>query len=210
MYEAAEVTSLRRAMQQEPGGGGPGDPVQASSSSSSSWLERCRRRVQQSPSLRLPVRGAEPLCVLAVQRYLGDASAPYLYDVTVYDGIARDTWLLSPDLSHLVLRNRLRAGSRATVTLLSYRYVEKRLAAGLVCIEELEPGEELCGPLEELCRGPLGLDQPLSGGRAHYLPLWNNDDPCGALWLSRREPEEVDGEGPLHISIGHQGKVELS
>ncbi|XP_044161268.1 RPA-related protein RADX isoform X1 [Bufo gargarizans] len=151
-----------------------------------SWLRRTRDRV--SLRLRCAVREPVPVAVLAVQRYLGDSSSSgYSYDVTLWDGAEQDTWLLSPELRHLVQGNRLRCGCSVLVRCCSYRYLEKKLASGLVCIEELEPGQE----------GPPGEPQPLrtpasplSGDRRHYLPLWNNEDPYGDMWRRREQGQD--------------------
>ncbi|XP_075040368.1 RPA-related protein RADX [Mixophyes fleayi] len=162
----------------------------AEQAASSSWLQRTRQSLQVSPNLRLVLREPVPVFVLAVQRYLGESSqCPYYYDITLSDGAEQDTWLLSPELSYLVHSNRLRCGSQATITLCSYRYMEKRLASGLVCVEELELGAELTW--EDHSQIPPGLEMPLCGGRKHYLPLWNNDDPYGDIWGTRKQAEDV-------------------
>ncbi|XP_018413982.1 PREDICTED: uncharacterized protein CXorf57 homolog [Nanorana parkeri] len=164
--------------------GSPG-PSPVSEQAPSSWLQRTRKRVQRSPSLRLVIGDRQPVCVLAVQRYLGEIGrCRYYYDITVYDGVVQDTWLLSPELGHLVQSKRLRCGSRVTISLCSYRYVEKKLSGGLVCIEEVEAGEDMkeekdCVPVEEIV--------PLCGDKMHYLPLWNNDDPYGDIWDRGKE-----------------------
>lgn len=145
-----------------------------------SWLLSTREKL--ALKLRLTVTQPVPLTVLAVQRYLGDSSGHH-YDVTLWDGAEQDTWLLSPELSHLVRVNRLRCGGSVLVRCCSYRYLEKKVASGLVWIEELEPGEE-AGIGDVQLRAPVS---PLSGDRKHYLPLWNNEDPYGEVWR-RREP----------------------
>ncbi|XP_068107153.1 RPA-related protein RADX isoform X2 [Hyperolius riggenbachi] len=158
--------------------GGPApSPGSPAGELAASWLQRARHEVQQSPSMRVPLRQPQSVCVLAVQRYQGESSrCRYHYDITLYDGTVQDTWLLSPELRHLLHTNLLYCGSRVSITLCSYRYLEKRLATGLVCIEELE----ISG--EEACAIPPGVHLPLCGGRSHYLPLWNNDDPYGDMW----------------------------
>ncbi|XP_073455399.1 RPA-related protein RADX isoform X1 [Aquarana catesbeiana] len=159
----------------------------------SSWLQRTRQSVQRSPSLRLVIREPQPVCVVAVQRYVGEIGrCRYHYDVTVYDGMVQDTWLLSPDLAHLVHGNLLRSGSRATISLCSYRYVEKRPGSGLVCIEEVEIGGDM-----EIGLSVCGEIGPLCGGRKHYLPLWNNEDPYGDIWDRDKDREH---RGPVDVS----------
>ncbi|XP_073497293.1 RPA-related protein RADX isoform X3 [Phyllobates terribilis] len=163
-----------------PGPSARRSPSPPAAQASVSWLQRTR--AQLSLRLRVAVREPVPLTVLAVQRYLGNR-AGYGYDVTLWDGAEQDTWLLSPELRHLVHGNRLQCGRSVTVRRCSYRYLEKKVARGLVCIEELEPGRE-----EEAAPGGLELrapDRPLCGERSHYLPLWNNEDPYGDVWGSR-------------------------
>ncbi|XP_072287490.1 RPA-related protein RADX isoform X2 [Pyxicephalus adspersus] len=153
-------------------------PGLVSEQAPSSWLQHTRQCVEGSRSLRLVIPDPQPVCVLAVQRYLGEVGrCRYHYDITLYDGLVQDTWLLSPELAHLVHDNRLRSGSRAAIGQCSYRYAEKRLRTGAVCIEDMEvrggTGEGTV---------PGGQIVPLYGGRKHYLPLWNNDDPYGDIW----------------------------
>ncbi|XP_075691981.1 RPA-related protein RADX isoform X2 [Rhinoderma darwinii] len=157
-------------------------PSPPAGQASVSWLLRTREHLSQR--LRVAVREPVPVTVLAVQRYLGD-SLGYCYDVTLWDGAEQDTWLLSTELSYLVQRNQLHCGCTVIVLRCSYRFLEKKVASGLVCIEELEPGEEGT-PWDVALRGPAS---PLSGHRKHYLPLWNNEDPYGDIW-SRREQEQ--------------------
>ncbi|KAM3910631.1 RPA-related protein RADX [Leptodactylus fuscus] len=167
-----------------PGPSSRRSPSPPAEQASGSWLLRTRDQLCQR--LRVAVRGPVPVTVLAVQRYLGDSSG-YCYDVTLWDGAEQDTWLLSSELSPLVHRNRLRCGSCVIVRRCSYRYLEKKLAQGLVCIEELEPGEQEDQPGGVQLRGPAG---PLCGDRKHYLPLWNNEDPYGDLWRSRGQGQD--------------------
>ncbi|XP_069603173.1 RPA-related protein RADX isoform X1 [Ranitomeya imitator] len=166
-------------------GGSPGPSARRSPSppagqASVSWLQSTRE--QLCLRLRVAVREPVPLTVLAVQRYLADRTG-YGYDVTLWDGAEQDTWLLSPELRHLVHGNRLRYGCSVIVRRCSYRYLEKKVARGLVWIEELEPGrEEEAAPAGLELRAP---DRPLCGERRHYLPLWNNEDPYGEVWRRR-------------------------
>ncbi|KGL82186.1 Uncharacterized protein CXorf57, partial [Tinamus guttatus] len=45
--------------------------------------------------------------------------------------------------------------------------------------------------------------QPLRGGRRHYLPLWNNDDPYGDMWVAEKPPARVDVDVSRLTSLGH-------
>ncbi|XP_056395163.1 RPA-related protein RADX isoform X2 [Hyla sarda] len=178
--------------------GSPGPSTRRSPSppagqASGSWLQRTRE--QLTVRLRVAVREPVPVTVLAVQRYLGDSSG-YSYDVTLWDGAEQDTWLLSPELGHLVRENRLRCGRSVLVLRCSYRYLEKKLGSGLVCVEELELGDHEQTPEDRHTR--TGPDSPLSGDRKHYLPLWNNEDPYGDIWRRR---------GPGHDVTVDVGKV---
>uniref|UniRef100_A0A8C5WBB4 RPA1 related single stranded DNA binding protein, X-linked n=1 Tax=Leptobrachium leishanense TaxID=445787 RepID=A0A8C5WBB4_9ANUR len=159
-----------------------------------SWIRLAREQLRVSPSLRLLLREPQPVLVLAVERYLGEgarpAAATYYYDVTLWDGTERDIWHLSPELGHLVQRNALRCGLRVSISCCSYRFLDKRLAAGLVCIDGLQLGEDA---FPEAPGGQLGRggQEPLRGSKKHYLPLWNNQDPYGEIWKQSREAEEA-------------------
>ncbi|XP_075179933.1 LOW QUALITY PROTEIN: RPA-related protein RADX [Anomaloglossus baeobatrachus] len=165
-----------------PGPSGRRSPSPPAAQASLSWLQRTRG--QLSLRLRAALREPVPVTVVAVQRYLADTSG-YGYELTLWDGAEQDTWLLSPELQHLVHGNRLRCGCSVIILRCSYRYLEKKVARGLVCVEELEPGRERAAPRELLLRAP---DSPLCGERSHYLPLWNTEDPYGEVWR-RRGPE---------------------
>uniref|UniRef100_A0A803YEH3 RPA1 related single stranded DNA binding protein, X-linked n=1 Tax=Meleagris gallopavo TaxID=9103 RepID=A0A803YEH3_MELGA len=43
---------------------------------------------------------------------------------------------------------------------------------------------------------------PLRGERRHYLPLWNNEDPYGDIWVAERPPARVDVDVSKLISLG--------
>ncbi|XP_051876770.1 RPA-related protein RADX isoform X2 [Pristis pectinata] len=160
------------------------------------------------------VSATELLSVLAVHRYLGEPASEascgppsgYLYDVTVSDGSCQVKCHLSPELNPLVQRNCLRAGRGIRVTRCSLVYDEKRLSRCFLQIESLEldasehtsqvdVGTLSAAPLRDLTTNQRGRDllttlqsaTPLKGGRAHYLPLWNNTDPCGAEWNSSKQ-----------------------
>ncbi|XP_053329607.1 RPA-related protein RADX [Spea bombifrons] len=158
---------------------------------SDSWVLRTREQLRVCPSLRLVLQDPTPVLVVAVQRYLGEGTRPavYYYDVTISDGAGTDTWFLSPELGHLVQRNLLRCGTQTKISRCSYRFQEKTLGSGLVCIEELElEGEQ---PAEaHHTQLDLGEQLPLQGGRKHYLPLWNREDPYGPMWKECKQADE--------------------
>ncbi|KAM4696100.1 RPA-related protein RADX [Rhinophrynus dorsalis] len=158
-------------------------------SSNLSWIPHICQQVKTSPGLRLILLEPVPVLVVAVQRYLrqGFGSA-YCYDVSIWDGTEQDTWHLSSELNHLVHRNVLRSGSQARITHCSYMYREKSLGSGLVCIEELEPGEEMAG--HQFTDHVSVAKAPLLWDRKHYLPLWNNEDPYGDIWKGPKQPDE--------------------
>uniref|UniRef100_UPI00398E97BC RPA-related protein RADX n=1 Tax=Pristiophorus japonicus TaxID=55135 RepID=UPI00398E97BC len=149
--------------------------------------------------------GADFVAVAAVGRYLGDAGhksgSCYLYDVTLTDGACRAKCHLAPDLNRLVQRGCLWAGRAVRVAGCGLVYDEKRLNCCFLQIEALElgpaepsPGLSIPGPsstpprnLTASQRGrdllkTLQQETPLRGGKAHYLPLWNNTDPHGREW----------------------------
>ncbi|XP_072127133.1 RPA-related protein RADX isoform X2 [Mobula birostris] len=180
---------------------------------------------------------SELLYVLAVHRYLGEPASEsggelppsYLYDVTVTDGSCRVKGHLSPGLNPLVQQNRLRVGCRVRLTRCSLVYDEKRLGHCFLQIEELElepGGGEHAGQvdlgalsaasLRDLTTSQRGRDlittlqskAPLRGGRTHYLPLWNNTDPCGAEWNANQLPaSEVPFHGCRFISLQHLART---
>ncbi|KFV68165.1 Uncharacterized protein CXorf57, partial [Dryobates pubescens] len=43
---------------------------------------------------------------------------------------------------------------------------------------------------------------PLRGEKKHYLPLWNNEDPYGDVWVADRPQEQVDADAPSPPSLG--------
>ncbi|XP_027501198.1 RPA-related protein RADX isoform X2 [Corapipo altera] len=157
------------------GGGGGG----------ASWLQKVFEEVRGSS--QLSVAPAEPpaVTVVAVERYLAQAPPPpasppapqYWYDVTLADGARRQRCHLAPRLNGLVQRARLRAGARLRLTRCSYRYDEKRLNRGFL--------------------------QPLRGENRHYLPLWNNEDPYGDVWMPDRPPAQVDVDVSKLTNLGH-------
>ncbi|CAH2315045.1 Hypothetical predicted protein [Pelobates cultripes] len=167
-------------------------PGLSSGPAAGSWLQHTREQLQVSQCRRLVLPDPVPVLVLAVQRYLGEGARPaaYCYDVSLWDGVSRDTWLLSPELAQWVHRNRLRCGLWARIGRCSYRFLEKRLSSGLVCIEELELEEGHGAGQDGVTGHGEREDIPLLGGRKHYLPLWNNEDPYGGIWKEGKPAEE--------------------
>ncbi|XP_062998112.1 RPA-related protein RADX [Elgaria multicarinata webbii] len=199
------------------GGGGPpptgaGPPTGAAPPDS--WIQRTFERVRSAPHLRLALPDAPPVAVVRVERYGPEAGGPsptapgpcYRYDVTVADGVYRQKCHLAPELSRLVHTNALRCGSRVKVTQCAYLYPEKQLSGGFLCLEQLQvlgPGAEGgVGPPEgrEYRHQP---GAPLKGGKKHYLPLWNNEDPCGEVWVAQKPPQDVCVEESKLTSLFH-------
>ncbi|XP_067903243.1 RPA-related protein RADX [Heterodontus francisci] len=179
---------------------------------------------------------AEPVVVVTIQRYLGDLgnnrscrSAPcYFYDVTVTDGVCQIKCHLAPNLNPLVHQNCLRAGSAVHISRCSLLYDEKRLNHCFLQIEALELAARGCtprlsiaalsaAPLDSLTASQRGKDflttlqteTPLKGGKAHYLPLWNNTDPCGREWNALNGPPfpKVPLEAFGLISLQHLART---
>ncbi|XP_074864010.1 RPA-related protein RADX isoform X2 [Carettochelys insculpta] len=201
MEEAEEAAAAAAAPLGSSGGAGP---------SATSWLQRLCSEVFRSSQRSVPVAEAPPLAVVAVERYAAESPPPrsalpkppapaYCYDVTLADGSRREKCCLAPALNGLVQRNALRAGCRVRLARCSYLYDEKKLSSGFLCLEALE-----------VLRGPADLgrepDQPrrrpLRGGRSHYLPLWNSEDPYGDIWLASRPPQRVEIDVSRLTSLG--------
>ncbi|GCB73530.1 hypothetical protein scyTo_0002610 [Scyliorhinus torazame] len=170
-----------------------------------------------SPSVLQAVHpdSAELVAVVTVQRYLGEPGnekkprpgSCYFYDVTVSDGVSQVKCYLAPDLNPLVHRNRLKAGNGIHITRCSLVYDEKRLNHCFLQIEALELAApesaltlsipvlstESLHSLTAFQRGrdllrTLQVETPLKGGKIHYLPLWNNNDPYGGEWNGPKSP----------------------
>ncbi|XP_052529078.1 RPA-related protein RADX isoform X1 [Tympanuchus pallidicinctus] len=180
------------------GGGPPGEEA--------SWLRRLSEEVRSGS--RLSAAPSEPpaLTVAAVERYLAEAppAAPrYWYDVTLADGAGQERCYLAPRLSRLVQRAHLHAGARVRLTRCSYLYDERRLRRGLLCIEALQPASPPASPPAPAAPRSRGrVPPPLRGERRHYLPLWNNEDPYGDIWVAERPPARVDVDVSKLISLG--------
>uniref|UniRef100_A0A6I8PHL4 RPA1 related single stranded DNA binding protein, X-linked n=1 Tax=Ornithorhynchus anatinus TaxID=9258 RepID=A0A6I8PHL4_ORNAN len=186
-----------------------------------SWLQRVARRVTAAPHLRAALQDAGPVWVLAVQRYLaepGPARAPppppppppppgYCYDVTLSDGLWQEKCHLVPELNGLVQKNILRAGIEVRVRTVSCLYNEKKLDTGILCLESLDCGGAAApdprqAPFRQKEQGRRP-ERPLKGGRTHYLPLWNNEDPYGDLWLGRKQPDPRPVDVSRITSVAH-------
>lgn len=164
-------------------------------------LQRVFEEVQSSSQLSAAPAEPPAVTVVAVERYLARTppAAPrqYWYDVTLADGARWHRCHLAPRLNGLVQRARLRAGTRLRLTRCSFRYDERRLNRGFLCLEGLEraggaaTGTTTAGTPPDGHR-PL---QPLRGDNRHYLPLWNNEDPYGDVWVPDRPPVRVDVDG---------------
>ncbi|XP_039427865.1 RPA-related protein RADX [Corvus cornix cornix] len=172
-----------------------------------SCLQRVFEEVQGSSQLSAAPAEPPAVTVVAVERYLAQAppAAPhqYWYDVTLADGARRHRCHLAPRLNGLVQRARLRAGTRLRLTRCSYRYDEKRLNRGFLCLEGLErAGGTATAGAGTLPDGHRPL-QPLRGDNRHYLPLWNNEDPYGDVWVPDRPPAQVDVDVSKLTNLGH-------
>ncbi|XP_074457918.1 RPA-related protein RADX isoform X2 [Larus michahellis] len=167
-------------------------------SGGASWLQRLFEEVRGSSQLSMAPAEPPPLTVAAVERYLAEAPPPpaapqYWYDVTLADGACQQRCYLAPRLNGLVQRAQLRAGARLRLRRCSYLYDEKRLRYGFLCLEELEPaggggGTDPPAPP----RRPRHCPPPLRGEKKHYLPLWNNEDPYGDMWVVDKPQAQVD------------------
>ncbi|XP_063026734.1 RPA-related protein RADX isoform X2 [Melospiza melodia melodia] len=170
-------------------------------------LQRVFDMVQRSSQLSAVLSEPLDVTVVAVERYLAQAppAAPrqYWYDLTLADGAGWCRCHLAPRLNGLVQRARLRPGTRVRPTRCSFRYDERRLNRGFVCLE----GLELDGGTGTAAAGtpPDGHrpHQPLRGDNRHYLPLWNNEDPYGDVWVRDRPPVQVDVDVSKLTNLGH-------
>ncbi|KAM6426870.1 RPA-related protein RADX isoform 3-T3 [Liasis olivaceus] len=188
----------------------PDPPSGAPAPNEDSWIHRMLGEVLKASSLRVSLPEAPPVTVLLLHRYMADgmptppqAGAPcpaqaapcpsYFYDMTVTDGVFQEKCHLDPQLNGLIHRNKLGCGMQVKITQCSYVYNEKRLGHGFLCIEQLEilegPAFTDAPPQLKVCHVKSTL--PLKGGKKHYLPLWNNDDPCGDMWVEKKPLREV-------------------
>uniref|UniRef100_A0A8C9EKQ4 RPA1 related single stranded DNA binding protein, X-linked n=1 Tax=Pavo cristatus TaxID=9049 RepID=A0A8C9EKQ4_PAVCR len=185
-----------RPAEESPGGVAAGPPGEEAS-----WLRRLSEEARSG--WQLSAAPAEPpaLTVVAVERYLAEAppAAPrYWYDVTLADGAGQERCYLAPRLSRLVQRAHLHAGARVRLTRCSYLYDERRLRRGLLCLEELQPAAPPASSSPPPPAAPRDRGRPpppLRGERRHYLPLWNNEDPYGDIWVAEQFPFS------LHVKV---------
>ncbi|KAJ7310460.1 hypothetical protein JRQ81_007379 [Phrynocephalus forsythii] len=131
-------------------------------------------------------------------------SSSYCYDVTLSDGLLQEKCHLDPALNELVHKNALRCGLQVKITQCSFLYEEKKLCYGFLCLERLEILG--CSDLEEDVQEWAVSFMPLKGSRKHYLPLWNNEDPYGDLWLDTSARTKVNIE-PLLVRIMHKTRL---
>lgn len=188
---------------------------------------------QLRSSRTLRIKPVTPLrvAVLALDRYLGARAAPdsYSYDVTVTDGTWRVKCSLCAGLNRSVQLNALRCGSCVEIQLLSVVHDETRLLHACVCIDELrlglsdtrvlmsvrDPDAIRWWTLEAVGSSVTALtDVPLRYNRKHYLSLWNNEDPHGAVWVPQTPPPDVliDGKdaSDTHLFIMQHLSVSLT
>uniref|UniRef100_A0A1A8I5M7 Chromosome X open reading frame 57 n=2 Tax=Nothobranchius kuhntae TaxID=321403 RepID=A0A1A8I5M7_NOTKU len=177
-----------------------------------SFLLSTLERLSSTPCLKLSAQEAPPVAVIALRRYLSEQAVDqqqpvfYSYDVTVTDGSWQAKCFLHPSLNHLVHTNTLRTGSDISVRQCSYVYNERRLGCGYICVEALVCGAEksaLLPGVDDIRSLPvlvkpgmersmlLHSDVPLQPDCRHYLPLWNNDDPEGDIWMSDSPSSET-------------------
>ncbi|XP_064015625.1 RPA-related protein RADX [Pogoniulus pusillus] len=172
-------------------------------SGGASWLQRVFEDVRESSRLSVVPAEPPPVTVVAVERYLAEGSPPgaaqYWYDVTLADGACRQRCHLAPRLNGLVQRAHLRAGARLRLTRCSYLYDERRLHYGFLCLEGLQLAGHAAGPAAAPPRHRL---PPLRGEKKHYLPLWNNEDPYGDVWVADRPQEQTNADVSRVTSLG--------
>nr|XP_030128426.3 RPA-related protein RADX isoform X2 [Taeniopygia guttata] len=177
-------------------------------------LQRVFEEVQSSSQLSAAPAEPPAVTVVAVERYLARTppAAPrqYWYDVTLADGARWHRCHLAPRLNGLVQRARLRAGTRLRLTRCSFRYDERRLNRGFLCLEGLEraggtatTGTDTTGTTAGTPPDGHRPLQPLRGDNRHYLPLWNNEDPYGDVWVPDRPPVRVDVDVSKLTNLGH-------
>lgn len=195
----------------------PSSPAVVAALPQESFLQRTLERLSGTQCLTVREEKCAPVAVIAIQKYLSEQNAAqqtdcYSYDVTVTDGVWRAKCFLHPSLNHLVHTNTLRTGDDIRITQCSFIYNERVLGHGYVCIKEVRCGagrSVLLQSVQDVSSLPLlvkrGMemslslqsDVPLQVSRRHYLPLWNNDDPEGDIWIS----------GPLASDTVLDGKI---
>ncbi|KAM7094452.1 RPA-related protein RADX isoform 2-T2 [Ciconia maguari] len=182
----------------------PAEERRGPASGGASWLQRVFEEVRGSSQLSVAPAEPPPVTVVAVERYLAEAPPPpaaapqYWYDVTLADGACQERCYLAPRLNGLVQRAHLRAGARLRLTRCSYLYDERRLNYGFLCLEELERVGGAGPPADP----PRHRPPPLRGEKKHYLPLWNNEDPYGDMWVADKPQAQVDVDVSKLTSLG--------
>uniref|UniRef100_A0A8C7ZR91 RPA1 related single stranded DNA binding protein n=1 Tax=Oryzias sinensis TaxID=183150 RepID=A0A8C7ZR91_9TELE len=182
--------------------------------SQASFLQRTLERLSSAQCLKFGSDQEEPVAVVALQRYLSERTDyrdeqlhSYSYDVTVTDGVRRVKCFLHASLNHLVHSNTLRTGRDIFISQCSFLFSESRLGHGYMCIEKLRCGgarsSAVLARIKDVSLLPmlvrhgmersvvLHSDVPLQLSRKHYLPLWNNVDPEGDMWISGAPPSDA-------------------
>uniref|UniRef100_F7GI62 RPA1 related single stranded DNA binding protein, X-linked n=1 Tax=Callithrix jacchus TaxID=9483 RepID=F7GI62_CALJA len=180
-----------------------------------SWIQKILEQIMDSPLQCVTPSEVVPVTVLAVQRYLLEDeprdTVPkpplYCYDVTISDGVYQEKCYLDPSLNSLVYQNILKVGIQMRISRVSCLYNEKRIGQGILCLGNVHCGETLDTiSLETPFRNRAHEEKPerpLRGGKSHYLALWNNEDPYGDIWLTDKQPEELNFSDTKIISLSH-------
>lgn len=154
-----------------------------------SWIQKVLEQVIDSPRQWVTPSEVVPVAVLAVQRYLLEDEPRdverkpqlYCFDVTISDRGYQEKCYLDPSLNPLVYKNILSVGIEMRISRISCIYNEKRVGQEILCIDNVLCGELLESvSLETPFRNSAHRqvpERPLRGGKSHYLPLWNNEDP---------------------------------
>ncbi|KAL4631426.1 RPA-related protein RADX-like isoform X2 [Arapaima gigas] len=195
-------------------------------------LQRTLRPRGGAPGAREGARTCrEPLYVLSLERYAKDPSSALffpqalsaserLYDATLSDGDCRVRVTLHPRLNPLLEANALSCGCRVRdVTFCADGEAQGDRDGGrsfrvLGLTVDTEAGADAA--LEAFCALNVdslpwfGLDGdaapsflPLRARRNCYLPLWNEQDYCGAAW-NESAPQEWDcdsGDAPVYLWV---------
>uniref|UniRef100_A0A8B9Y0Z2 RPA1 related single stranded DNA binding protein, X-linked n=1 Tax=Bos mutus grunniens TaxID=30521 RepID=A0A8B9Y0Z2_BOSMU len=180
-----------------------------------SWIQKVFEQVIDSPRRWVTPLEVVPVAVLAVQRYLLEDEPRdvkpkpplYCFDVTISDRVYQEKCYLDPSLNSLVYKNILKVGIEVRIFRVSCIYNEKRIGQGILCIDNVLCGELLESvSLETPFRNSAHREvpeRPLRGGKSHYLPLWNNEDPYGDIWLNNKQPKEHEFNHTKIISLSH-------
>nr|XP_003935938.1 RPA-related protein RADX isoform X2 [Saimiri boliviensis boliviensis] len=180
-----------------------------------SWIQKVLEQIMDSPLQCVTPSEVVPVTVLAVQRYLLEDeprdTVPkpplYCYDVTISDGVYQEKCYLDPSLNSLVYQNILKVGIQMRISRVSCLYNEKRIGQGILCLGNVHCGEtsdtiSLETPFRNRAHEEKP-ERPLRGGKSHYLALWNNEDPYGDIWLTDKQPEELNFSDTKIISLSH-------